>query len=112
MKNSRNQDRSKISESTVCSISTTVDRHQRQLIGICANQKMLIYRLCYNFNYLTDPPFITTLQTFPHAIAHDHKALLGSNITLYCTAHGNPKPVWKWTICSKDVSLYCRLFSF
>ena len=62
------------------------------------------------FNYITDPPFITMLQSYPHDIAHDHKALLGSNITLYCTAHGNPKPVWKWTLSTKDVSVHVCVF--
>lgn len=42
-------------------------------------------------------PFITNLKTFPLTEDHNHRVEKGSNLSLYCTAHGNPVPQWTWT---------------
>ncbi|XP_053372812.1 vascular endothelial growth factor receptor 1-like [Mercenaria mercenaria] len=49
-------------------------------------------------------PYISHLRTFPRTEEHNHQTEEGSNITLACEAHGNPRPDWTWKFFPKKVN--------
>ncbi|XP_053372815.1 fibroblast growth factor receptor-like [Mercenaria mercenaria] len=49
-------------------------------------------------------PYISHLRTFPWTEEHNHQTEEGSNITLACEAHGNPRPNWTWKFFPKKVN--------
>jgi len=49
------------------------------------------------FVIFPDKPFITHLKISPINVEHKATVSERSNVTLFCTGHGNPAPVWSWT---------------
>ncbi|KAL4228426.1 hypothetical protein ACF0H5_011473 [Mactra antiquata] len=41
-------------------------------------------------------PFISHMKTVPYTDGKNHEVREGSNLTLFCAAHGNPEPTFKW----------------